>query len=151
MATKYVTDTKAGKSVSAYVILKKGKHIATVRASFSDGGTCLVNVHDDKAGFQHGTAGGYGYDKFTAALRGLSIDGVEMNDHCGRNGRSERMLKAYTAAPAPIDQKAWDDKAKKIGARFANWQQEAGRYSSLHLESGLDKLKALGYTVLQAI
>ena len=70
--TKYVTDTKAGKSLSAYVILnKKGQHVATVRAHFSDGGTCLVNVHCDKDGFQRATAGGYGYDKFTAALSGL--------------------------------------------------------------------------------
>lgn len=151
MASKYVTDTNAAKSVSAYVILKKGKHIATVRAHFSNGGTCLVNVHDDKGGFQHGKAGGYGYDKFTAALRGLTIDGVTLNDHCGQDVRSKRMLKAYTAAPAPIDQKAWDTKARKIGARFANWQRDGDRYTSLHLESGLDKLKTLGYTVLQAI
>lgn len=83
MANKYVTDTKAGKSLSAYIVLnKKGEHIATVRAHYSDSGVCLVNVHDDKAGFQHATAGGYGYDKFTAALSGMTIDGHKMSNHC---------------------------------------------------------------------
>lgn len=82
--TKYVEETKAAKSISVYVILnRKGEHVATVQAHFSDGGTCIVNVRDDKAGFQYGRAGGGGYDKFTAALRGMTIDGHKMTDHCG--------------------------------------------------------------------
>jgi hypothetical protein len=82
MATKYVHDTKAGKSISAYVVLnKKGEHVATIKAHFSDGGTCLVNVHDFNGEFQHATAGGYGYDKFTAALSGMTIDGHKMTNH----------------------------------------------------------------------
>lgn len=42
---KYVNDTAAGKNVNAYVILKRGKHIATVRVAYSNSGACLVNVH----------------------------------------------------------------------------------------------------------
>ena len=38
-----------------------------------------------------------------------------------------------------------------IGGRFANWQADKGRWMSLFLESGLDKLKCLGFTVIQAI
>lgn len=87
MATKYVNDTKAGKSVSAYVILnKKGVHVATVKAHFSDGGTCLVNVHDFNGEFQFATASGYGYDKFTSALSGMTIDGHEMSNHASNKG-----------------------------------------------------------------
>lgn len=81
--SKYVSETAAGKSISAYVILnKKGEHVATVKAHFSNGGTCLVNVHDDKAGFQSAKASGYGYDKFTKALSNCTIDGHELSDHC---------------------------------------------------------------------
>lgn len=84
--TKYVSDTSAAKSVSAYIILnRKGEHVATVKAYFGNGGSCLVNVHDDKAGFQYARASGYGYDKFTAALRGLTIDGHKLTDHCGES------------------------------------------------------------------
>ena len=43
---KYVTETKAAKSLSAYVILKRGKEVARVTAHFSDGGNVLVNVHN---------------------------------------------------------------------------------------------------------
>jgi hypothetical protein len=87
MATKYVHDTKAGKSISAYVVLnKKGEHVATIKAHFSDGGTCLVNVHDFNGEFQHATAGGYGYDKFAAALSGMTIDGHKMTNHASSEG-----------------------------------------------------------------
>jgi hypothetical protein len=80
--TNYVSDTKAAKQVSAWVILnKRGVHVATVKAHWG-ASRCTVNVHDEKAGFQRGTASGYGYDKFTAALSGLSIDGHAMSDHC---------------------------------------------------------------------
>lgn len=183
MASKYVTDTKAAKSLSAYVILKKGVEVARVTAHFSDGGTVLVNVHNigDKAndacmkasktdlkgkhayevfGFQYGSAGGGGYDKFTAALRGLWIDGHQMSDHCGRSAQTEKMFKQYRAALAESAgklshageiefRKHWSAKAEKIGAHFANWR-DCG-YEDLYLESGLKRLQLLGYQVICAI
>ena len=113
MASKYVTDTAAAKSVSAYIVLnKKGQHVATVEAHFSNGGTCLVNIQDDKAGFQYGKAGGYGYDKFTAALRGLSIDGHALSDHCATEGQPK---KPKGALLYPRDFKA------PKGWTLANW------------------------------
>lgn len=33
------------------------------------------------------SAGGYGYDKLTAALAGMTIGGVELGDHCNSQGR----------------------------------------------------------------
>ena len=36
---------------------------------------------------QRGSARGYGYDKRTAALCGLTVAGVEMGDHCDPKGR----------------------------------------------------------------
>lgn len=40
-----VRETAAGKSVSAYVVLnKKGQHVATVNAHFSNSGVCTVDV-----------------------------------------------------------------------------------------------------------
>lgn len=87
--TKYVRDTAAAKSISAYVILdKKGNHVADVQAHFSNGGTCLVNVWHANGNIemQHGKAGGYGYDKFAAALDGMIIDGHMMTNHCSRLG-----------------------------------------------------------------
>jgi hypothetical protein len=84
--SKYVNETAAAKSLSAYVILNpKGQHVATVKAHFSNSRRCLVNVHCFKDGFQHATAGGYGYDKFSHALRGMTIDGHAMTDHCSRD------------------------------------------------------------------
>lgn len=104
MSKKYVRETTAAKALSAYVILKNGRHVATVQVFH--GSTCLVNIWQESAayirsakarkeftddnaayhayGFQRSTAGGYGYDKLTSALSGMIIDGHELTDHCSR-------------------------------------------------------------------
>ena len=109
--------------------------------------------------FQAASASGYGYDKTTAALAGLIVDGHTLADHCGRVPEAEtakaRLLAAYQKARAAgtgdFSQAGWDAKARKIGARFANWSREAGGYTSLHFESGLDRLRTLGYTVIDVL
>jgi hypothetical protein len=81
--SKRVRDTKAGESISAYVVTnRRGELLATVQAHFSGAGVCTVNVYDNEAGFQSSRAGGYGYDKFTAALGGMRIAGHTLTNHC---------------------------------------------------------------------
>lgn len=215
MATQ-VRDTAAGQSISAWVILnKKGQHIATVNAHYSNGGRVSVDVwnlgdavqrcldaairagvvtdktlekvireseakrdweknsdrHTDFAaydlfGMQQSSASGYGYDKFAAALSGLWIDGQQMADHCGTVANAEKARKALfaqyckfhdysseatRAAEKGWDRKHWDKRAQTIGASFANYSTEQGRFTSLHFTAGLDRLIALGYTVVRAI
>lgn len=209
MATQ-VRETSAGKSVSAYVVLnKKGEHVATVNAHFSNGGTCTVDVwnigdsaakrclaaalksgdvtpavlekavkaskarrdwgdcqrHEDFAaydlfGLQQGRAGGYGYDKFAAAISGLWIDGFKIADHSGTSAATKKLYKAYQAALSKAtDCKAVEDqfriKAAKIGAHFANYRNAQdggfGGWGSLYLEAGLKRLETMGYKVIQAI
>lgn len=214
MATQ-VRETSAGKSVSAFVVLsKKGAHIATVNAHYSNGGRVSVDVWNvgdrtterclaaavksghvtpaqlakavaaseakrdwgtqdhtafaayDLFGLQQGSAGGGGYDKFAAALRGLWIDGQQMADHCGTVGNAEKAKAALFAQYCKFhdysgeraratekgwDRKHWDKRAAAIGAQFANFDSEKGRFTSLHFTAGLDRLKTLGYTVIQAI
>ena len=164
MSTKYVHDTAAGKSISAYIVMKKCKVVATVRAHYSNGGTCLVNVFSsDGTAFQYGRATGSGYDKFTAALAGLIIDGITLSDHCGRDEKTVKLLAQYHAACKAVCigghsvtwggdfQKFWDAKAAKLGATFANWRSAESGFQSLHIASGLDRLKMAGYDVIQAI
>lgn len=82
---KQVRETAAFKSISAYYIYnpKTGQR-AQVEAHWSNSGVCRVDVWQfDGSGLIHqGRAGGYGYDKFTAALRGAKIFGIEIYDHC---------------------------------------------------------------------
>jgi len=185
--SKYVSDTKAGKSISAWVILKGKRQVATVRAHFSDSGSVLVNVFQDaqgaerseaaaardgvklkpnewgekSLGFQHATAGGYGYDKLTAALSGLYIDGHVMTDHCSRKGAPKR-------PPNGLQRWPYESKPPR-GYEFANYQQRfitfgfssekheredfTGNdgYESCYRLPGLKYLEAKGYTVIQAI
>lgn len=160
--SKQVRETEAGKSISAHVILnRKGAHVATVQVHYSNSGVVAVDVWNTAVsyqgyGLQQGRAGGFGYDKFTAALSGLTIDGHAMSDHCGER-RSPP--KGRTTWPA-------DAKAPR-GYRFSNFltfayaadgerillapDSPAYGWASCYREPGLKFLEALGYRVIQAI
>ena len=55
----------------------------TLRVAVTDWG------HDGNGNPAHyiGKAGGYGYDKLTAALAGATVAGIELGDHCDHAGR----------------------------------------------------------------
>jgi hypothetical protein len=98
------------------------------------------------------------------ALAGLVIDGQYLFDHCGKDEQTAKLLAKYQAARGELVaqwvhdsegqvrdlQKIWDEKAKRIGASFANYQTGKG-YTSLFMAGGLRRLQDLGYTVIQAI
>ena len=140
--SKYVSDTAAGKSISAWIVLRKGKHVATIRAHFGNS-RVLVNVFDfapGEQGFQSGSASGYGYDKFTAALDGLTVDGNLLTDHARSHG----------APKPPRGMTGYPDGFKvPKGYTLANYRD--GQWQSCFRLSGLDYLTALGYTVIKAI
>jgi hypothetical protein len=146
---KRVRETKAGQSISAWIITRGKKHIATVQAHYSDAGRVTVNIWECGEEMQIGSAGGYGYDKLTAALKGLTVAGIKLNDNCGTDKRTTRILKAYHADK--ITREEAEKRASKIGARFANWNSEKNKHDSLYLEPGLTKLEMLGFTIIQAI
>ena len=172
--SRYVSETKAAGSISAWIITdKRGEFVAKVQAHYGSGGRVLVNVFQasacaarcakvrgllsDKAreqfGFQYGSASGGGYDKEAAALAGLIIDGHSIADHCGGVPEDEkkraRLLAAYNRNPNARTAKEWDAAAERIGARWANWRD--GHYASLYFRPGLDRLQSFGYHVHSAI
>lgn len=136
----------------AYIVLnKKGEHVATVNYRYGSGGggvQCDVFcrgqlVHQKKAG-------GYGYDKATAALSDAIIDGYRMADHCGHAEEAgekarTRLIAAYKRNPAAHDDSGWSARAQRIGCQWANGME------SLYFCSGLDRLRALGYRVIGAL
>lgn len=171
---KYISDKS---NCSAWIILKKDKVIAKVHAHFG-GSRVVVNIYNWGKGtedcFQKGSASGYGYDKLTSALSGLIIDGISLNNHCGTDKKTEKLLKQYIQTNlakdfTKEDEEYYRNKAKKLGASFANYSifyngikscnfegdktkaKKTSYYTSLYLSSGLKKLEAFGYTVIQAI
>lgn len=160
--SKQVREMAAAKSISAYVILKDGRHVATVQSHYGDG-RCMVDVWPEHGELQQSTASGYGYDLFTAALSHHTIDGVKLYDHSGIDDESKRMLAEFTAdvqnkddrfTPVQISN-LWESKVKKLGMRFANHRKtEDGNgyiWGSLHYIGGLERLEAMGYTIISAI
>ena len=105
--------------------------------------------------YQRGRAGGYGYDKKTAALAGLIVDGHTLADHCGRvpedENKRKRLLLEYAKNHATRDYEYWRKRAERIGASWANYDHESGRYRDLYFRAGLDRLSDLGYSVIFAI
>lgn len=145
----------------AIVVLNpKGKHVATVHFRWGSGGGVQCDVYDEfQLVHQRKVGGGWGYDKEAAALSGAVIGGFRMADHCGSveaagMAAAARLMKAYMASEHRTNyqkaQEIFRPKADKIGFRFANWREGSG-WGSLHPESGLDRLRAMGYTVIHAL
>ena len=67
--------------VARIVIVRPVDGAGRLRIGVTDWG-----VTDDGPTHHYGTASGYGYDKFTAALAGATVGGVELGDHCDRDG-----------------------------------------------------------------
>lgn len=139
--SNHVRDTKAGQSISAWVVTdKRGLELATVQAYYAPSGGVQVTVYDRKHGKpQQGRATGYGYDKLTAALSHLTINGLELVNHCEVGAKFPKGLDHF-----PRDY-------KRKGYRTANWSSEKGGWMSCYRISGLELLEAYGMRVHQAI
>lgn len=177
MTSNFYIRDKANVSVSV-ILDRKGAHVATVRWLFPrDGaGTVRCEVQTPGQGITYrGRAGGYGYDKRTAALAGAVIAGVQIANHCGHGEESHekakarlmtRYVKACAHGMSADEVRAFEAKARAMGAHFANWCRAPGcpvepdgqggsqpgyRYTSLHTMAGLDRLSALGFRVIYAV
>jgi hypothetical protein len=65
------------------IILKDGQIQGKIKIAFpKDGaGTLRLFLWDFENDIQMGTAGGFGYDKISAAMRGMSFKGITFTDH----------------------------------------------------------------------
>lgn len=131
--------------ITAYVVLTpppEFKPMATVHFYRTPEAT-QCDVYDKHKLVHQSKATGYGYDRATSALAGAGIDGYTMADHCG-TVELPAMLEAkaiHSEAPSP----GQVDRLRQIGFCFAN-----GRLS-VYPYPGLERLEAMGYTVIQAI
>lgn len=147
---KNINQSKQADNISAYVILnKKGQHVATVQALYGNGGGVQVDVWGKSELIHQVKVGGYGYDKFTAALAGAVIEGIKMYDHCGGYEPEEKALKAKAVKLYAIDVDKGKRFAAKHGMSFANWVD--GKPTSAFFASGLDRLLSFGYQVIKAV
>lgn len=78
-----ILDSPALSRARAIVILKDGEVKGTIRVAYPKGGAGTLRVVLHESGFdpQIGSASGYGYDKLSAALRGMVFGGIELQDH----------------------------------------------------------------------
>ena len=151
--------------VSSYTIThpkREGHAVINVAYPKDGAGRLTVYVRDcfgEQCTTTRGTAGGYGYDKFTAALSEHTIDGHLMSDHATQDSTSKRLLKAYGKARlAGEDGEKVRTRAKKLGYFFTNWSEGGGYqpngwngWQSCYRGSGLELLRTLGYRIIQAI
>ena len=79
-----ITESSAFNRVSAYVIINpKGDICGTIKILYPVDGAGVLKVVLHEHGYtpQIGKAGGYGYDKLSAALQGLEFAGITLTDH----------------------------------------------------------------------
>lgn len=158
---KFDTHANLMKSNRVFVIThpKKSGHAEIIVKYPNDGaGRLRVSLRDcfgDTCEFSSGYAGGYGYDKLTAAISGLVIDGHKLTDHCGEDATSKKLLNAYAKAETQEGKQKIVERARKAGYSFNNWSGTGGYcptgkegYQSCYKLSGLDYLRALGYRVI---
>ncbi len=170
MASKYLSDDIPAR---AWVVLKKGKLVAKIVVKYPKDGAGVVRAQcetrNEKGEYelQNGKAGGYGYDKTTAALAGFWIDGHRLADHCGQvepeaMDKAARLLKQHMAGKLPKlphcngGSTEMREAAEKIGFRWSNWRSDenhphGGCYTSIYPETGVERLSCLGYTVIQVL
>lgn len=79
-----IEESSALRRAGAKVIINpKGQLCGTIKIAYpADGaGKLTVILHEHGHNAQIGTAGGYGYDKLSAALQGMEFAGIIFTDH----------------------------------------------------------------------
>jgi hypothetical protein len=112
MADIYEMHEKAFAKVSAFVILKGGERVATVAIKFpADGaGRLWAYVHLIGLEMVRGHAGGYGYDKRSAAVS-AAIQRIPFAD----NNHDALTRGAFQGAAAAMDSDDWTRALEKAG------------------------------------
>lgn len=103
---KNIFDFKHVKGVKAWVLVHKGEMAGRIVANYSDnpcGSVCTAQVmflkgplHKDEIpkSIPLGRAGGYGYDKFSAAVgKSLRLQGIEPKEEI--SGRGDSSVKGF--------------------------------------------------------
>lgn len=92
MTTVYQKRDKAFANVSAYAILKDGKHIANINLKYPKDGAGRLHCYMHIIGYQMQTAsvGGYGYDKSSAVISKVAKEYITYFDN-----NSDIELKEY--------------------------------------------------------
>lgn len=109
--------------------------------------------------YQESRAGGYGYDKKTAAGCGAVVDGIPLTDHCSRYGApvppvAGRYFPHDFVAPKGYTLANWIrvDHSRDVSYRNpADLDDGFEGYTDCYRDSGLGVLVGLGYTIHQAI
>jgi len=120
MTSIYEQHDKAFEQVSAYVVLKDGEKVATVAIKYPrDGaGRLWAYVHWIGLEMVRGYAGGYGYDKRTAACASAArkLREVAANaSHEDGSRAKERGLVQFEQALATDGGRHWDDCLRDAG------------------------------------
>lgn len=122
MTTIYEQHDAAFANVSAYVVAKDGERVATIAFKFPrDGaGRLYVYVHWLGVEMVRGYAGGYGYDKRSAAC---SVAAKKLHAARAKDTPDGGALPiagdAFIAALSPDDGRHWDNRLRDAG--FAVW------------------------------
>lgn len=87
---KHATEMKHAQSVRAVALLERGEVVGKIIGHWSDnpaGSVVTVSLFIYGEGVQTARAGGYGYDKYAAALDGMTFRGERISCHGAMDAR----------------------------------------------------------------
>ena len=120
MASIYDQHDKAFSQVSAYVIAKDGKKVGTIAFRFPRDGASRLWCYLRVSGFRmvRGYAGGYGYDKASAAAASAArgLRDPKINEF----GQDDALLLEIAGILDRDDGYGWDRNLREVG--FDVWQ-----------------------------
>ena len=96
---KTVFEKSEVQAISVTAIMKGSKLVGKCVGHYSRSGVCTVSLFDftTKTETQTSSASGYGSDKFTSALGGMTFAGYTLRDHC-EHVDNKRRVKGTTTA-----------------------------------------------------
>lgn len=117
MAKVYEQHDAAFRQVSAFVIMKGGERVATIAMKFpADGaGRLYAYVHWLGIEMVRGHAGGYGYDKRSAAVANAARKMTDPKMEDGRPLPMANNYRGFIAALLPDDGRYWDQRLRDAG------------------------------------
>lgn len=138
-------------NLEVYIVLKDNHLKAIIHIkSFSHEGRAVVDVWEEvgKKLISHGSER---HDEHgLKSMAGAIIDNIKLFGPNGHDEKSDKLAARMRGIHAGHPQyEVTLNQAKKIGAQFVNWDKGANTWQDCYYLPGLERLKALGYDVIQ--
>jgi hypothetical protein len=145
--SKRIKDTKEGRAINGYVVLRGEDHVATVltRQTTNHLYVEVKTFACAKEGFKVQT--GVSYRSLNTALHGLTINGEPLYDDCSESKYSRELLQCVREGTNGTRETILETYRRRLGVRFEKYEE--GLPTVCWEVPGLERLTELGYQIIE--